>query len=1110
MGNVSSVPDEGAALYLRDQNRLTISSAVITSPKRRTSLNIAPNAFPATRVSASRGAGDSAPVEFILDAEQTSSGTGPAFLLKLSNEDELVFTFTFIIRRSQHVVQNPANGADAVAPVDTQINGLTFVFASTPREVENLVTREFHADPNLHKNPNVSLVGTYSTDGSPSVTFDWTWRWKPPKNNEDRGGGWRNSCSFVEYDQRAHRLITLASFSFYVTNTSPYLSQPNSPTPPLLSAPPKVRVVSAQSLESQISTIPEHEEITSPQQPSVDLASGPFSAPQALKEPIKVDVSCPRPTEDMSMSDDGPVFRATMKALEQKTGNMRMQMKRLIKKAEHVYQAQQEANDAFAGFMDALKEVSATNANAVQPAIEHYFDKIAREILAYERQNTANLQKIVIDPVNKLYQMDIKQAEAKKRDFEEESKEFYAYVSRYLGQRHDSVKAKQSDSKYQTKRKNFELKRFDYSSFMQDLSGGRKEQEILSHLTRYADAQARCFLGTAKKVDELLPQLEALSTEVQEADKEYQYQRWEREEKRRLLEKSNLPYSEPEPPSTASGPPPPFGHANGNQPNSSDTEIGRADSTGSQLKPTRSINTSNSPSAVDLSRSPGSLSQQGSIGSPVQNSKFKGIRDLEERDPSQAALSDKEAPNRKEGLLWALNRPGGHVDPRSLNKQGWHKFWIVLDQGKLSEYSNWKQKLDLHMEPIDLRLASVREARNADRRFCFEVITPQFKRVYQATSEEDMNSWIMAINNALQSAVEGRAFKEKPSTAHGDLGFNGVDIGSMLVGKSSSVSHGSHSSSAIPFRRTTVGARPSTSRGNSFEDRPDKLLQMLRENDQGNCWCADCGSSNKVEWVSLNLAIIVCIECSGIHRSLGTHVSKIRSLTLDTTSFTPDIIELLLLVGNRVSNMVFEAKLDPAMKLTPQANREQRLRFITAKYVDRAFVEPISPTLSRFATPEETLLAGIKRNEIQQILYALALRANPNAADKSRGTHAIYLALAAADPAPPSPIPPQALAPPTPTVDRAVPFPVAEFLIQNGAEIPDSLPQFPLSAAAQAYIEMKRGRKAAIEASGSYDSSSGSLSSSAPLQNDNKHRDARLQKRVSAGGRLAKTPIPER
>ena len=376
----------------------------------------------------------------------------------------------------------------------------------------------------------------------------------------------------------------------------------------------------------------------------------------------------------MSVSDDGPVFRATMKALEQKTGNTRMQMKRLIKKAEQVHAAQQEANDAFLGFMEALKEVSSTNANAVQPAIEHYFDKIAREILSYERQNTANLQKIVIDPMNKLYQLDIKQAEAKKRDFEEESKDFYAYVSRYLGQRHDSIKAKQSDSKYQSKRRTFELKRFDYSSFMQDLSGGRKEQEILSHLTKYADAQAKCFLATGKKIDGLLPQLEALSSEVQVADKEYQYQRREREEKRRLLEKSNLNYTEPEPPIAAPGPIPTV-IPNGNQSNS-DSDLGRADSTGSQLKTTTSGGLPVTPNATDLSRSPGSLSHSQSVGSPQQNNKFRGIRDLEERDPSLAANSEKNSTQRKEGLLWALNRPGGHVDPRSLNKQGWHKYGL--------------------------------------------------------------------------------------------------------------------------------------------------------------------------------------------------------------------------------------------------------------------------------------------------------------------------------------------------------------------------------------------------------------------------------------------------
>ncbi|KND95202.1 Protein csx2 [Tolypocladium ophioglossoides CBS 100239] len=1112
MGNVSSRPDDGSALFLRDQNRLMISSLVVTNPRKRSSVNIVPNAFPANRLSVSRPVGDTSPIEYVQDPEPSNNPNGmPTFLLKLSNDDELIFTFTFVMRQSQQqAVGSSATAADGKpVSIDTNISGLTYVCASTSREVENLVTREFHADPNLHKNANVDLVGDYSTSGSASVSFEWTWKWKPPKALEDRSGGWRHSCSFVEYDSRGHRLLTLASFSFWVSSAASPLSHPGSPSPPfLLAPPPKIRVASTQSVDSRLTGSVDIEEASSPPLPPNE--AGALAVMPLVKETIKVDVSCPRPGDDVSVTDDGPVFRATLKALEQKTGNMRTQMKKVLKRAEQAHLSQIEANDTFVAFMDALREASSTNANAFQPALEHYFDKIAREVQAYERQNTANLQKTIIEPLNKLYQFDIKQAESKKRDFEEESKDYYAYVSRYLGQRQDSVKAKklaESDSKYQNKRRNFELKRFDYSSFMQDLHGGRKEQEVLSHLTKYADAQTQGFLSTAKKIEGSLPQLEALSSEVQDADKEYQYRRREREEKRRGLEKSNTPYMEPEQASLSSSAPL-TSHSNGNAGNASDTELGRADSTGSQVKNAISIGGSQASvgHGVELSRSPGSLGQS-SVGSPAQGSKFKGIRDLEERDSAQAVVTQ-----RKEGLLWALNRPGGHVDPRNLNKQGWHKFWIVLDQGKLSEYSNWKQKLDLHMDPIDLRMASVREARNAERRFCFEVITPNFKRVYQATSEDDMNSWIVSINNALQSAMEGRAVQERVGSSR-DAGDSSIkrDIGSILTGKTQSLGHSaqpphhhSSSNSGVPFRRITVGARPSAVRTTSsgYDENPDKLLQMVRDADQGNCWCADCGSGSKVEWVSINLGIILCIECSGIHRSLGTHISKVRSLTLDIKSFTIDIVELLLLIGNRVSNMVWEAKLDPSQKPSAQATREQRLRFITAKYVDRAFVEPISPTLSRYATADDTLLAATKRNEIQQVLYALALKANPNVVDKMRGTHAVWLALAAADPASPSP---------TPSVTasdqegKAVSFPVAELLTQNGAEIPASLPAFPLGRFAQQYYEQKLGRSNASTSDG-LSSLPPNLGANERLQREREFR----QKRVSAGGRLAKSPIPEK
>jgi Arf-GAP/SH3 domain/ANK repeat/PH domain-containing protein len=396
-----------------------------------------------------------------------------------------------------------------------------------------------------------------------------------------------------------------------------------------------------------------------------------------MRDVVKVDVTCQRPGEDLSAAEDGPLFRATMKALEQKTGNMRQRMKKVLKKAEAAHMAQIECNDAIAGFMEALREASSSNANAVQPALEHYFDKIAREILQYEKQNTVNLQRIIIDPLAKLYTLDIKQAEAKKRDFEEVSKDYYAYVSRYLGQRQDSLKEKkraESDSKYQTKRRDFELKRFDYSSFMQDLHGGRKEQEVLSHLTKFADAQTRSYLATATTVEGMLPQLKALSDEVQEADKEFQYQRTEREEKRRTLEKSTITYVEPETvPAVGS-----LTQALTSSGTSyvSDTELGRADSTASQL---RSASTSaatavSAGGGAEFPRSSGSLASNiGSIGSAGSNPRFKGIRDLEEKDYTQLTSSEKNGTQRKEGLLWALSRPGSHADPRGLNKQAWHK-----------------------------------------------------------------------------------------------------------------------------------------------------------------------------------------------------------------------------------------------------------------------------------------------------------------------------------------------------------------------------------------------------------------------------------------------------
>ena len=107
-----------------------------------------------------------------------------------------------------------------------------------------------------------------------------------------------------------------------------------------------------------------------------------------------------------------------------------------------------------------------------------------------------------------------------------------------------------------------------------------------------------------------------------------------------------------------------------------------------------------------------------------------------------------------------------------------------------------------------------------------------------------------------------------------------------------------------------------------------------------NKQCAECGMKQP-RWASTNLGIFMCIRCSGIHRNLGVHISKVKSVSLDTWPL--EQAEYMQSMGNEKSNAVWEYALPSNRKPTENDTTYLVEQFIKDKYEKRLFVKPEKP-----------------------------------------------------------------------------------------------------------------------------------------------------------------------